>query len=343
MSLSHLVQSYPITPVVSTGQINFSNKNMVIGISGASGFLGLHLIDTLLQNPDIKYIKCFIRERRKFCEKKKFFNLNFSEEKLIFYTDIKAEYFSDISHFIHTAAQLHSLKNCNQLYQDNIELTKSFLSMCKGKFHHISTLSVFASSNRLGDHSEGTIAAQEAIVLYGGYAQTKYLAEKHVEQYHNFQIIRLGLLTPRMDYPYIQKHEFLYQFIRTMRQIGVYPENYEESFVDLSPVDRVAQTIADNLQSLEKYRHIAQRHSVSVSQFISAMQLTAVSEDKWRACLSSLPKTLQILLDNTFYKTKMTELIPHYYNIDLFQSTGHNWRGQLDFPHLHNLYIKENL
>ena len=306
---------------------NNSNKPLIIGISGASGFLGLHLISQLIKDSDVIKIKCFIRNRNKFNQKKMEFNLNFSEEKIEFHEDINYNNFKNITNFIHSAAQMHSLKNTPQLWNDNVELTKKFLNITDSKFHYISSLSIFASSNR-----KSTIdycKPLENHLIYGGYAQTKWISEYLTSQHPSHQILRLGLLTPSHTNPSFQKHEFFYLFIKLMKNLEIHPRNYEEAFVDISPVDEVAKIISKEIKSNTKIIHIANQKSTSLSEILEKLNTTPVDIKTWNERIKNLRKTEQVLLKYAFFKSEALKQYFHYYNVDLFQSTGHTWNGNI--------------
>lgn len=321
-----------LAPTVNFNSLSTQSPNsLIIGLSGASGFLGLHLLNELSKDKRIKEIKCFIRNIDKYYEKKKEFNLFFNENKITLINIMKKEDFENINYFIHNAAHLNSLMNYQQLWDDNVLLTSNILSLIKCKIQYISTLSVFASSNQQGFHDCNAVPINENFNIIGGYAQTKFISEYLVSQYSDFQIIRLGLLTPSTINPHFQKHEFMYKFIEILKQIKKYPENFEEAFVDLSPVDIVAKIICKEIFSpTSQYFHIANKKSTSLSEIIGLTQCKEVSLNEWEESIKKYKKTIQILLNYAFFKTKSIEKYPQYYNIDLFQTTNHDWNGQID-------------
>lgn len=319
-----------------------NNSEKIIGISGASGFLGLHLLDKMVNQPNISHIKCFIRNRDKFNYKKDEFKLNFKEDKLEFITEIKESHFNDINNFIHSAAQLHNLKNIKQLWNDNITFTEQLLQYNKNKFHYISTLSVFASSNHKGTSYPNYILEKKEHELYGGYAQTKWLGEYLVSQYPEHQILRLGLLTPPKSHPYFQSHEFFLLFFKLLRELKSYPLNYEEAFVDISPVNEVSSHILEYLDKNEKIAHIANKSSISLSSILEKMNLKTINKEQWLLKIKSLKKIEQIFLMYTFFKSEAIIKYPLYFNIDLFQSTNHKWLGKIENNDIIQSYIEHN-
>ena len=109
--------------------------------------------------------------------------------------------------------------------------------------YFISTLSVFVSSNLYGNHIEKSLMCNDEYHLYGGYAQSKYIGEKIMEKYQK-NIIRLGLITGTSEKG-IFPEDFFSDFIKINKKIGEYPENYENSYVDITPVDYAVEKIIE--------------------------------------------------------------------------------------------------
>lgn len=310
-----------------------------IGLTGASGFLGLHLISNLLNDPSIIKIKCFIRSKETFSKRKKLFNLKFSEDKLEFYFDFNEENTKDLDLFVHSAAQVHNIKKLSGLFSDNVLLTKKVVDTVQCPIVYISTLSVYASSNIQGGHTPVPCNISDEHIIYGGYAQSKWLGEYLMEKRKDTKIIRLGLLTPSTVEPQLQENEFLSLFLNLTKDFPFYPENFEDSFIDLSPIDLVSKEIIKSFSNDEKYIHIANKQGTSIKKFIEACNLTATSQEDWNKHLNSLKKTEKLLMSFAYFKSSSLKDYHNYFNIDLFQTTGHNWSGSINLINTNN-YIQ---
>lgn len=98
--------------------------------------------------------------------------------------------------------------------------------------HHASSLAVTLSA-------EGT-------TLFGGYAQSKWLAEQILVEWPGVTF-QLGHLLGSPD-----KKELLALVIRGLRDLGLYPRSTAPFFFDITPTDWAAQILRDNLlQSLD--------------------------------------------------------------------------------------------
>jgi thioester reductase-like protein len=315
---------------IQVGKVNsYPTKVEKIGLTGASGFLGMHLIEQLVQDKNISKIKCFIRSKDTFNIRKSLFNLNFSEEKLDFHFDFNEKNTQDLDLFIHSAAQVHNIKKLSGLWADNVELTKKVVEQVCCPIAYISTLSVYASSNMQGVHTPHPCEISDEHVIYGGYAQSKWLGEYLMQQRKDTKIIRLGLLTPSTVKPILQENEFFSLFLKLSKDFSYYPEGFEESLIDISPIDLASKEIIGNLHLENKYVHIANMNGTSIKNFIQSLDLKEITLDDWKKHIDGLKKTEKILLSYAYFKSQSLKEYPNYFNIDLFQTTGHNWCGSI--------------
>lgn len=369
LSTKELLERYPqvyrpednVSAVSTQTQLVATNNDLVkevnlspiaVGISGASGFLALHILDTLTHHPGVGKIHAILRSKEKYHQQKEKLKLNFAEDKIEFFEmknigDNPAA-FEGLQHFIHTAAELHNLKTVSQLYPSNVGLTQELLNHLSPttRFHYVSTLSVFASSSLRGTHSAYFVKPTELHKIYGGYAQTKFLSEKLVETRPQSRIIRLGLLTPSSFAPHFQSHEFFTLLFARLSELGVYPENFEEAYVDITPVEWAAYQIVEELSSPSYVSHIASREPAKLSDLVKLLNLKPVSESVWQTLIQANPliKNMErVFLNYTFYKSRALREKSQYFNLDLFQSTGHNWQGQINNECYLETYVKAYL
>ena len=324
-------------------------------ITGANGFLALFLIEQLVGDEKVKKISCFVRNIEKFKKEKEKLGLSFSEEKIKFIIfdnffeqpdPDKISYLETVTQFIHNAAQVHNLKNANQLWDSNITLTLNFLSLWQqtkhdASFHLISTLSVFASSltepldlkEERKIITENCLAPDSKTMLVGGYAQTKWICEFLLSQYENSHIIRLGLLTPSTTNSIFRENEFLTDFLNLIQNLDYLPyknaHDYKlyacDIFVDLSPVNEVAYNIIKLLGN-KKILHIANSQSLNLYS-IAPGNKPYLSNEDWEHHIDFLKisKINKILLKNSFLRHQHLFKNISYFNLDLFQSTRHDW------------------
>jgi len=322
-----------INPHMDAG--NFSTNIQSIGLTGASGFLGLHLISQLVELPSVLRIRCFIRSKETFSKRKKMFGLKFNEDKLEFLFEFNESNTKDLSVFIHSAAQVHNIKKLSTLYGDNVDLTAKVIEQVACPIVYISTLSVYASSNIQGLHFPQPCEPSKEHLLYGGYAQSKWLGEHLSSQRNDAKIIRLGLLTPSIIHSTIQGNEFFCIVLKLLKNFPYCPNEFENSLVDISPVDLAVKEIIKAIYSDKKYFHIANKNPTSITDIIHILNIKPIDELSWHKYTEKLNRIEKILLNYAYFKSNSLKKYFAYLNIDLFQTTGHNWGGEIVVTNLH--------
>lgn len=261
-------------------------------ITGATGFLGIHLVNELYHNTD-KKIYCLIRKMNKFEEYIKSFTDisltevttdlhagaatriialigDITEEKLGLPEEIYSKIKAEISDIIHSAASVsffcpwEKAKAINYIGTCNMI---KFAEDTKAKLHHISTMSVS------GDILTGQTVPYPQFdenTLYIGqlykenvYAYSKYLAEKEVvkairESRINASIYRLPNLTWRMSDGKFQKNfneNDLYMMTKVMYRLRKVPEEIKNENILLTPVDDLSRAIV-TLMKNKKENHV---------------------------------------------------------------------------------------
>lgn len=137
--------------------------------------------------------------------------------------------------------------------------------------HHVSTLSVFASSNlrRSGRMFDESMELHSARIVYGGYAQSKWAGERVVRGAH---VTRLGLLLPARG------RDLFGAFVRASRDVGCLPCGDDARF-DVTDADFAAAAIAHFVTSGDpgvRVRHVAGSASASLDDLASALSHAGV-------------------------------------------------------------------
>lgn len=312
-----------------------TETNNAILVTGGSGFLGIHLLKELVMTNRYTNIYTIVRNKHKLKEQAQYFQLNtdWLDNVTIIEGDLLSlseSEFPNVEYIIHSAAKIHCLHSLNRLWTDNVLATHKILQIYQyNKVKFMSTLSVFVSSNLTGNHLPQSLLESNDYLLYGGYAQSKYIAEKLTEKY-NQSIIRLGLLTGSSKTG-VFPVDFFSLFIKLNKQLGCYPLNYENSYVDITPVDYCANSICNRIQDSVAIMHIANKQSAELAEFIKICDLKAVSKALWLNKVSELSTLEQILMKYAYFKSEMLNSYFNYFNIDLFQATNHTFNIQNSF------------
>lgn len=302
-------------------------------VTGGSGYLGIYLLKNLVENYSEYTIYTIVRDINKL--KKMAIQYQLGEEWLKHIhciqgdiNELSSKDFPDVQWVIHSAAVIHALKNLSYFWKDNVKTTKKIAHMYqKNKCYFISSLSVFVSSNQRGVHKPVSLENRSDLILWGGYAQSKYIGECIMSQYGHTNI-RLGLLTPALKNPILGKG-FLADFLDILKRTGGYPENFEEAEIDMTPVDWCCKQISEILfnKPTSKYYHIANPVPVKLSDFHRIFLSQKYTYEHWIKCCSDIKitKLHRILMEYAYFKTQSLQKYSRYKNVDVFQTTGHKY------------------
>ncbi len=243
-------------------------------ITGATGFLGAHIMKELLDEGAKVY--CLVRQKgtepiesRINNILKKYFNESIDKyKKKLFiikgdylYNDLCINYkdknkiIKNIDSVIHAGANVKHYGKYEDFYNDNVGATQNIINFCKEnnkKMAHISTVSV-AGYKTLGENNkltENDIYINQNFNKHV-YMITKYEAElliikEVIENNLNAKIFRIGNIMNRYSDNVFQINKESNSFvnrIKTILKLGCFPKEYENIKIELSPVDICAKAI----------------------------------------------------------------------------------------------------
>ena len=251
--------------ILHNSNVTYKNAHKCVFLTGATGFLGAHILRELLRNK-VKVV-CLVRNEerlrqtlgRYFPKEYKYFNYK------VVKGDIEAEHFglNDVEYsilvrkvdtVIHTAANVHHAGHYEDFERTNVWGTQNVIDFCKDAravLHYTSTASV---------NGVGTVAIPKTdkvfdeFVLDIGqkyvqnvYIHSKYKAEEAVllarEDGLKVNIYRIGNLTWRMSDGMFQKNADDNGFIgraRGLLKAGLYSPEIAEFPMDFTAVDECA-------------------------------------------------------------------------------------------------------
>lgn len=253
----------------------FNNKKEMknVLLTGASGFLGTHILFKLLSDyKDVK-VTCLVRDEKRFYSSLEYYfdkafivNMkrriscvkgDIREDNLGLELDIYNKERNEIDTVIHTAANIKHFGVFEDFYKTNVKGTEEVIKFCLksgARMYHISTMSVsgqgiIKQSQKMPEFSENNLYIGQAY-KDNVYIQTKYLAEKAVidsmEKGLDVCILRVGNLMWREGDGRFQKNPKDNGFInRTLaiHKLGVTCEELQNSIIDLTPVDKCAEAV----------------------------------------------------------------------------------------------------
>ena len=237
-------------------------------VTGATGFLGGEVLRYLLERTPAT-ITCLIRADTSVAARDRLAALQVSPTQgarlVALRGDLRVPYFGvrktqwqdlvdHIDAVYHCGADVNLVKPASELRDTNVVGTKWVLELCRrGKpksLHYASTLSVFVGS----DHSTGVFRETDCIdsvgALYGGYAQSKWVAERLVRQaaevLGDVSIYRFGLLTGDSKSGQAPSTDWLSLMVRGLVQVGAVPDGgATHARFDITPVDYGAAAMVE--------------------------------------------------------------------------------------------------
>ena len=258
-------------------------------VTGATGFLGAHIVDEYLKNEQGK-VYCIVRKikdktgKERLKNSLKFFfkdryDSYFDSRIIVIEGDITdeiiipKEYIEDIDTIINSAAHVKHFGN-NEFFDkinvNAVRLLTNFAIENKKKFIQVSTLSVSGNILETGQIQQDDIEPDSIYNennLYIGqnldniYAYTKYLGEKVVldaiiEKNLDGKIMRMGNLTGRFEdgkfQPNVEENAFAGR-LKTIIDLNVLPKNILEFYLEFTPIDYAAKAIINLSKTNKKY------------------------------------------------------------------------------------------
>lgn len=236
-------------------------------LTGATGFLGVHILDYLMREEEGK-IYCLVRSDRngRSCERVRRilqyyfgnqYDAEFGNRIILVEGDIEKENLSenvpkDVQTVIHTAASVSHYGAYEIFHRVNVEGTRhvvDYATLTGARLIHISTLSVCGSSmpdDQFFDETSLYVGQS----LDNVYIHSKFEAELVVYNAMleglDAKVIRVGNLTSRArDYKfqpnYIQ-NAFLSR-LKAVLEFGIFPDYLMRRCLEFSPVDLTAEGI----------------------------------------------------------------------------------------------------
>lgn len=150
---------------------------------------------------------------------------------------------ASVSTVVHAGALVNVAMPHSALARTNVVGTAEAVRMSTSgiakTLHHVSTLSVFVSTDRAAGRHVEADDAQSVREVYGGYAQSKWVAENVARSLRRRAIHRLGLVAGG------SREDLLSRFVRGMAKIGSIPEPALDLRFDVTPVEYAAAVIAE--------------------------------------------------------------------------------------------------
>ena len=257
-------------------------------LTGATGFLGAHLLDTFLTLEPNSMVYCIVRNKNNVSYKERLKNTlqfyfgdkylsNFDQKIKVINTDVTKpnlgldenkldELSKNISAVVNSAALVKHYGDYNKFHLINVIGTKNIIDFCKKydkKLYHISTTSVSGiglPENNMKKSKTVTYFGEKDLYkgqnLNNTYIKTKFDAEKLVfeETLNGLKacVLRMGNISNRYSDAKFQINANENAFVNRIGYIlklGVLQEGFKEHATEFAPVDLCATAIVKIMQS----------------------------------------------------------------------------------------------
>ena len=281
-------------------------------VTGATGYLGTHLVKELLNQN--KTVYCLMRDgsekRLRDCliwyfghsilasagSRIKAVNGDITKEKLGMDEEAYAQLAEQIGEIYHSAADVRHYADDEEAYlTTNTQGTAHMLALAKeakAAFYHMSTCSV--SGDHLREGKEKVIFTEKDYDIgqiwdKNLYVKSKYLAEglvyKAMEEGLQAKIFRIGRLVGRAEDGVFQMNpdsNVFYMLLNGFDQLGALPESAADSDIDLMPVDMAAKEVVLLTKGRENTYHIMNENPMPLQQVLQTIneQIEIVPEEK---------------------------------------------------------------
>lgn len=337
-------------------------EKQFIFIAGSTGFLGSSVLAQLLKSK--KYICCCLirspAENLIECLKKEH-NIELDLKTVqFFHGDVRQPNFGldemkwkwliqHIDQVIHSTGIVNMINSYDSLSETNVDSILNFLKLCcfgkKKTLHFVSSLSVFVGT----DQNCGRVMESDTLDntqnVYGGYAQTKWTAERFLHLLYKtksdlppLRIYRMGLLTGSSKTGYTQTKDMLSLFLKGLIHLNCCPSPHSNISIDISPIDWATSSFVSLFENSANFGvkqtfHLANPHpltlaalSKAVSDFGFPLKL-GVSLEEWRNKIRDLKsKREDKIWTNLAFLGLCRCLSPEEYSqyrsLDLFQATS---------------------
>ena len=324
-------------------------------VTGATGFLGSHLLHELLRRGQCEKVMCLVRcsspdngmkrvsdtFRRYGLDTDRLKNIeivcgDITRPCLGIPADDYKRLSEEVTAVIHCAATVNMLANYDTLKETNVDGTRNIIGFCftgsRKELHYASTLSVFVSTDRNSGTAYESDDLSTPTNIYGGYGQSKFVAEKMVLSVHpafcDVFIYRFGLLCGDTRQGKSAPKDFLGMFFRGARTVGVLPfDKSARMAVDITPIDQASQVVADIIDHHQPgVYHVASENPLRYNDLCKMMKEKGlisdiVDDEVWKKRVSRLTDDADVQalrmslcrMDATLYKQMRY--------MDLFQTT----------------------
>ncbi len=317
-------------------------------LTGATGFLGSHLVVQLINITD-KIIVCLVLCQSQSLGKYRLMAILTKIKKGLDYQNrlrvipadltkptwgiaaVDRRYLAThIGQIFHAAAWISNMGSLQKMLEINVlSLTYLFELMqqgCSKELHYVSTLSVFVGTDMNGGICMETQELPPFNAIYGAYAPSKWMAEQLIFEAQknkelSIKLYRLGLLTGDSTTGRSSAKDLFGLFVRDLVKLSAVSSAHLKQTIDITPVNFAAKTLvqlAFCTNPSSSIYHIANPQSLSLEKLVSILNtlgfpIQIMSNTAFESYAKANQATLLMAIAN--HENKRL-------GVDLFQATG---------------------
>ncbi|WP_374974215.1 amino acid adenylation domain-containing protein [Acinetobacter venetianus] len=364
-----------IQPLKTRNTFAFTPRSVLL--TGATGFLGMHIIEQLIQLTDAT-IYCHVRSSspdvaiQKLEENFKRFgikNLNGNTRIKIICGDLtepklglsETDYqmlSENIDTIYHNGAQVNHIYDYEYLYNANVRSTVDLIQLAstgiQKQLVFVSTLSAASNVNEDGHIVEDGPADELPTFVNNGYNLTKWASEQLVWQAYErglpVTLVRPGNITghSHTGHCFPDQNRILL-LLKGSAQLGVAPD-WDLQF-DLCPVDFIAKGIVEGSLDQSKHTPVLHFHNpkpLTWKEYIGRLNHHGISiefiRDKdWREMLLTIDESNALFQVVSFYLDETSEDIGDISKIEFEKTLNRLKLSGMDYPDKNHQLLDANL
>lgn len=297
----------------------YSNRRNIkphnILLTGATGFLGIHLLKEFIDHTDAN-VYCLVRGRdvsearnklknelsSYFGEDCSYFFKNrisivvgdIGQDKFSLSDKAYSELSSVIDTVVHSAAIVKYFGAYSEFVNINVNGTKRVIGFAKElnkKLYYLSTLAI-SGSYLISHENDVKVFGEDAFYIGQNYKENVYVRSKfeaeneiykHIEKGLNATVLRMGNLTGRFSDGRFQDNiddNAFYRIIKSIYQLSLMPENQLHTNIEFTPVDLAGRALRLIIMESKRDRlvyHILNHNEITVRHLIDLFDSIGIS------------------------------------------------------------------